>query len=65
MPDWPQLERTLFKAIIPLVAIAVVFVVARLRRLSMRDDMGLKAPPLGESAVWLPLSARGWAFAGR
>jgi len=53
MPDWPQLARTLLKAAIPLVAIAVVFLAARMRRLSLRDDIGLKAPPLGESAVWL------------
>jgi membrane protease YdiL (CAAX protease family) len=53
MPAWPQLEKTLLKVLIPLAGIAIVFLVARMRRLSLRDDIGLKTPPLGESAVWV------------
>ena len=53
MPDWPQLGRTLLKAAIPLVAIAVGYVTVRIRKLSLRHDIGLQAPPLGEGAAWV------------
>jgi membrane protease YdiL (CAAX protease family) len=54
MVSWtPQLQKTLLKVVLPLVVIGAVFVVARLRRLSWRDDLGLVRPPAGPSALWI------------
>jgi len=53
IPWTPQLQKTLLKVVFPLVVIACVFVVARLRRLSWREDLGLIRPPAGESALWI------------
>jgi hypothetical protein len=51
--DLPRLERNLLKVAIPLVAIAVVFLLARRRKMSLRDDLGLRAPPIGEGVRWV------------
>ena len=48
-------QRTLLKVVIPIAAIAVVLLVARLRRLSLRDVVGLKAPPIGATLLWVAL----------
>jgi uncharacterized protein len=43
---------TVLRLVLPMVAIAVVLGVARMRQFSFQDDLGLRRPPLPESAVW-------------
>ncbi|HVG26682.1 MAG TPA: CPBP family intramembrane glutamic endopeptidase [Acidobacteriaceae bacterium] len=58
MVDWtPQLQKTVLKVVVPLLIIAGVFVIARFRRLSWREDLGLIRPPAGESALWIAVYA--------
>jgi membrane protease YdiL (CAAX protease family) len=56
----PDLRRTLLTKLAPaLLAIVVVLVVSRARRISWRDDLGLRAPRAGPMVLWLALWA-GW-----
>jgi membrane protease YdiL (CAAX protease family) len=43
---------TVLRVVLPMVGIAVVVGVARMRQLSFHDDLGLRLPPLPRSAVW-------------
>lgn len=58
----PQLQKTLLKVLIPLVAIGVVFIVSRRRRFAPRADLALVAPPLGQAILWVLVYAV-WMFA--
>jgi membrane protease YdiL (CAAX protease family) len=49
------LASSLLKTVIPLAVIAALPFVAGRRNLSMRDDIGLKPPPLLGSAMWIAL----------
>ena len=55
--DGALLARTLPKVVLPIVGIAVVLVVSRMRGLSLRDGIGLKAPPRGGTALWVVIYA--------
>jgi membrane protease YdiL (CAAX protease family) len=55
----PQLSRTLLKVVIPLIAIAAVFLIARRRRLLLQSDLGIRPAPVGETIIFLLLYG-GW-----
>lgn len=47
------LGPTLFKDLIPVAGISSAILVARASHLSLRDDVGLRAPPLAEGFLWI------------
>ena len=51
--DLSHLGKTALKVLIPLAGIAIVFLVARRRKLSPRDDIGLQPAPIGTGALWV------------
>jgi membrane protease YdiL (CAAX protease family) len=53
------LQATLLKVIAPLVAIILILLVARHRRLSWRENLGLILPRPGQAALWLAIYL-GW-----
>jgi membrane protease YdiL (CAAX protease family) len=55
----PPLQATLFKVASPLLAIILVLLVAKRRRLSWRENLGLFPPRPGQAALWLALYL-GW-----
>jgi membrane protease YdiL (CAAX protease family) len=57
LSDWPRIEHNVPKVLIPGAAIALVFLLARRRKLSHADDLGLRPAPLGEATVWVLLYA--------
>lgn len=54
-----HLGKTLLKVIIPLAGIVIVLLVARRRKLSLRDDVGLRPAPVTQVALWV-LAATAW-----
>jgi membrane protease YdiL (CAAX protease family) len=53
MNSLPQLQATLLKVAFPLLAICVVFLVAKVRRLSWRENLGLISPRASQVAIWM------------
>jgi membrane protease YdiL (CAAX protease family) len=53
----PQFPRTFLKFLIPLIAVGAVFLVARRRHLSLRDDLGIRPAPVSETIIFLVLYA--------
>ncbi|GJG89783.1 hypothetical protein tb265_49640 [Gemmatimonadetes bacterium T265] len=53
MADASQLGATLGKVLMPTAAIGVALGVARRRGMSVRDDVGVRPPPLGSAALWV------------
>jgi membrane protease YdiL (CAAX protease family) len=50
---FPPLQASLLKVAFPLLAIAVVFLVTKARRLPWRETFGLLAPRAGQTALWM------------
>jgi membrane protease YdiL (CAAX protease family) len=50
-----QLETAFAKASVPLIATAAVFVAARRRQWSLRDDLGLASPAIRQLVFWLAI----------
>jgi membrane protease YdiL (CAAX protease family) len=48
-----HLGKTALKVLIPLAGIVVVLLVARRRKLSLREDVGIRPAPLGTGALWV------------
>src|SRR5215216_6372454 len=51
----PYLQSTLLKVALTVAGIVLVLVVARLRKLSLRDDLGFRWPPPRQLALWMAL----------
>jgi len=51
----PELRSTLLKVAAPLLAIVVVLVVTKLRGISWRDVVGLRAPRVRQFVIWMLL----------
>ncbi len=47
--------RNFAKVAIPLIAIAMILVLSRRRGISVRDDLGVRRPPLGKTLMWLAI----------
>jgi membrane protease YdiL (CAAX protease family) len=52
-----HLWKTLLKVLIPLAGIALVFLVARRRHQSLRDDLGFRPAPFGPAVIWILIYA--------
>ena len=52
-----QLGTTLLKVVAPLFMISVVILVLRLRKRSLEENLALRKPPVGATALWLMLYA--------
>ena len=55
--DSGLLLKTLLKVVLPLLVIAVVLFVAKLRHMSWRDDVGIRRPAVGDTIAWLAVYA--------
>jgi membrane protease YdiL (CAAX protease family) len=55
MLDAELFERTLPKVLLPAAAIVLVLTIARARRVSLRDVVGLKAPSPGAALLWIAI----------
>jgi membrane protease YdiL (CAAX protease family) len=51
----PPLQATLLKVAFPLIAIVAVLLVAKHRRLSLRENLGLIPPRPAQAALWLAI----------
>lgn len=57
----PELQRTLLKVAMPLIAIGAVVLTSRRRRLSLRDDVGIRPAPVGKTLLFIGFYAA-WMF---
>lgn len=57
-----QFLKTLLKIAIPVAAIAAVLIIARLRKLDLREDVGIRRPPIPELLLWVAIYAA-WMLA--
>ena len=52
-PHAAYLQGTLLKVAGPVAGIVLVLIIARLRKLSLRDDLGFRWPPPRQTALWI------------